>query len=179
MGQSWEQLRDFLASLYNSPEEAARLQATPWPGPSGQGMPGEPNTPGNILPGGGVMSYPATTPGAPSMGYPALAGPLAAPAQTYDPLTSIHAPAAAPAKTYDPLTSIRTPAAPTAPALPPPRPAAAPLPTPKAKGAKVKMNPDLGMNPRFSTFQSQVPAGARGGPLSSNPIYTALNLFGG
>jgi hypothetical protein len=33
-------------------------------------------------------------------------------------------------------------------------------------------------NPRFGTFQYQIP-GSGGGPLSRSPIYTALNLFGG
>jgi len=33
---------------------------------------------------------------------------------------------------------------------------------------------DLGMNPHFSTVQYQVPSGR--GPLSNNPIYTALNF---
>jgi hypothetical protein len=158
-------MQDFLKSLYQSPGDAAALQAAPWTGPNGQGMPGEPGTMGGVMPGGGVMAYPATTPGAPSMGYPAVAGPLAASSPpSYDPLSSIRAPSPAPVAASLPT----RPVTPTAPA-------ATPVVAPRtAKGAK--MRPDLGMNPRFTTVQSQIPQGARGGPLANNSILTALNL---
>ena len=55
-----------------------------------------------------------------------------------------------------------------------PRPAAAPKPA-----AKPSSSPSS--NSRFGTVQYQVPSGSGGpgGPLSRNPIYTSLNLFGG
>lgn len=68
------------------------------------------------------------------------------------------------------------------PPLPPPRPTvgalapAIPPPRPKAKGRIDPKTVDLGMNKRFIPIQYQVPSGR--GPLSNNPIYTALNLGG-
>jgi len=54
--------------------------------------------------------------------------------------------------------------------LPPRRPKNLGAAAPPSRAAPVG-------NPRFGTFQYQVPGS--GGPLSRNPIYTALNLFGG
>lgn len=60
-----------------------------------------------------------------------------------------------------------------------PRPGATPYPPkrPKNLGATPSAAAAPASNPRFSTFQYQVPGS--GGPLSRSPIYTALNLFGG
>jgi hypothetical protein len=157
LGQSWQQLHDFLQSLYAqqgaspggadgvNPYAAAASIAGPL---AAQGT-----SPTGAMPGGGVMDYQAMTPGAPGMGYPALQ------AGSPDQLP------------LPPMNQVASPS-PVAP-LPPVRPRAA-LAAPRPK---IKLDPaktDLGMNPRFTTVQYGV-GGARG-PLSSNPIYTALNL---
>jgi hypothetical protein len=59
-----------------------------------------------------------------------------------------------------------------------PRPARPFTPTPKTAYAptpKTAAAPASAANPRFGLYQSQVPGSGRG-PLSSNPIYTTLNL---
>lgn len=103
-----------------------------------------------------------------------------------------------PARPYSPTPDNRTypswptpgpaggPASPavTMASAPPGNPSATPRPTPlpprrpkNLSGASPPSSPTPVSNPRFGTFQYQVPGG--GGPLSRSPIYTALNLFGG
>jgi hypothetical protein len=57
-----------------------------------------------------------------------------------------------------------------------PASAYAPLPPPRPKDLGVAGSVAPSRNKNFGTVQYQVPGG--GGPLSRNPIYTALNLFG-
>ena len=66
-----------------------------------------------------------------------------------------------------------------------PRPGGSGSPLPPRRPKNLGVTPSGNVappssNPRFGTMQSQVPSGR--GPLSSNPIYTTLNLanlFGG
>jgi hypothetical protein len=59
-------------------------------------------------------------------------------------------------------------------AAPPGQPSATPRPAKTSPTAATRVAPQ---SSRFGTVQYQTPSGR--GPLSNNPIYTALNLFGG
>lgn len=96
-------------------------------------------------------------------------GPIIPPPSAYDPLSSIRTPPVGPLA--EPPQSARQPARPVTPT-----PAAAGPAAPSTKKGIDPAKVDLGQNPRFTTVQYGVPSGR--GPLSNNPIFTALNLGG-
>jgi hypothetical protein len=69
-----------------------------------------------------------------------------------------------------PVSPVRAPAA----SSPAATSTAAPIPPRRANSPNLGYYPP---NPRFGKMQSEVPSGR--GPLSNNPIYTTMNLFGG
>lgn len=114
-------------------------------------------------------------------GMPIVTPPGPAPAGVGGPYVGGQGPA--PIDANNPLPWRASPAATVANA-PPGNPSATPRParpvtrTPASAYPKRTATPASSINPRFGQVQYQVP-GSGSGPLSRNPIYSTLNLFGG
>jgi hypothetical protein len=148
-----------------------------WMQRQGQQIGMQQGAPGQAM-AAGINAGAFTPQGGPAQAMPGPAmqgGPQGAPAAPIDPYGATRYPA--PIDPWD-ATNRPTPSGPT----PTGAPSATPRPAPR-RPASAGSGPAAQASPanprqRFGTVQYQVPGSGMGGPLSRNPIYTTLNLFG-